>query len=394
MALNAAIGAIMAGECDRHELKRMLKTNKQIVTYQRVSDGVTALMAAAYSGSRHNVSLLLNNGADPAARDKRGRCFIHYVGKAAHRSQSVRCKLLLASLDAVDADQVLATCDDTGTRAMDVLEALVREDPVAINTIRLSQVLRRFQTRQCLEPEASRKKKRSYWETLPPRQLNGAFTWNHKLAEAFMQDYDDMGLDPFGNGWEFEEKDENAISVAQDKGLTEDEYYNFLYDELTRRSGTYVPSGSNFFGATEEEIKMEANRRENLHRSASSVTKDPSLKLRDIDKIEYTVKCSIFFEKLEAAINTQAEEIESLMLKDIPFPSNDKVQLQKQLLQGSEECDLADKRKIIRLAQRRWHPDKWIRFKSLFKSNEIDNIFGKVAETSQQINQLLQDFDA
>lgn len=431
------------GELTHKELKSALKRDASLVSFQH--NGVTMLMAACRCASRHSVEHLLAANANVDAQDDKGRTCLHHLLSATHRSASVRCKVAVTLLSAPSASvrrllpmtqaapPLLSACDcvarliaaDNGSSASLALASRLRRvlpPPPSTALVAINQE----------EPDAKRARSstpptQSYWRSLPRPLTRQPETWSEQLAEAFMQDYDDQGMDPFGGGWQADEAASNkrtqVCAYDATASMSDDEYYSFLYAELSKRMHTSRRKHREFLGADQDEVEAEEQRRETLLGN-SAVPRNPALRLQELTRVEHTVQAALFFDKLAAALDSEREESEqtqgeregqatdgdegdkdrsevgakpaprglqgSLTIKDIPFPSTNVVILKEQLLAGAEQEDPRAQRKVLLLAQRRWHPDKWHRYETLIHEKERELVFKRVADVSQSINELLK----
>jgi hypothetical protein len=206
--------------------------------------------------------------------------------------------------------------------------------------------------------------------------------------------------------------------------LTEQEYCQFIYTELNRRNRQPWQEYRNS-GASQEELEAERRRRERLAQEnsrrllAEQQALDQELRRARLgdNAVAYAIRAAEFFDRLSAAPAAPQEEptaggpsapesspdaeLFQVALADVPWPGTTASAVEVLLFTGltAPREDAAarrkEERKLLRLAQRRWHPDKWEQmYLPHVRPQEREAVLARVHTLSQLLNQMVAERDA
>jgi hypothetical protein len=390
---------IISGKADRHDVERKLSV---LNADSSNDDGCSLLMSACLRGSKRIVKLLVQQLKAVSQTDKTHNSCLHYLIQSP-RSNRTKLEIALLVLNHDNQDDVrtlLSHEDAPGQSGKDIVATIIAGNALAdaIPLIaRLRLVLEGVRTLPSIAAPP------------PKRPKTADELWHDKMAEAFADDYDDMGVDPFGHTAAATET-QVALAVADNNVdlMNDDEYAAYMRAELNKRTSAryqryeYEPSGP--FQPTAEEREAEHQRREHLAQEnsrrliAEQLAMEEQLR-RTESPAEYALRASDFFTSMHEQLHlaTTADDSASppkLKVADVPFPGDKAVDVEYLLLSGitaskgaEDECRQVE-RKLLRLAQKQWHEDKWQRYTPLFSDDEQEAVMAKVRQTSQLLNSM------
>ena len=390
---------IISGKADSHDVER--KLNSSLRADASNDDGCTLLMAACLRGSKRIAKLLITHLERVSHTDRTHNNCLHYLIQAP-RSERTKLEIALLVLNHDNEDDVRSLLfheDAPGQSGKDIIAAIIANNPMveAIPLVaRLRLVLEGVRALPSIAAPP------------PKRPKTADELWHAKMAEAFADDYDDMGVDPFGHAAAATET-QVALAVADNNVdlMNDDDYAAYMRAELNKRTSAryqryeYEPSGP--FQPTAEEREAEHNRREHLAQEnsrrliAEQLAMEEQLR-RTETPAAYALRAADFFTTMHEQLHLATEGGEALpsMLKvaDVPYPGDKAADIAYLLLSGvAPSSDAEDEgrqveRKLLRLAQKQWHEDKWQRYMPLFAEGEREAVMTQVRQTSQLLNSM------
>eukprot|EP00045_Choanoeca_perplexa_P004998 m.42362 g.42362 ORF g.42362 m.42362 type:complete len:406 (+) comp12873_c0_seq1:72-1289(+) len=395
---------IISGKADRHDVERKLAKSSLRADASN-HDGCTLLMAACLRGSKRIVKLLLADLGCVSQTDKTHNSCLHYLAQAP-RSERTKLEIALLVLghdNESDVRLLLSLEDAPGQSGKDIVAAIIASNPLAeaiplINRMRL--VLEGVPALPSIAAPP------------PKRPKTDDELWRDKMAEAFADDYNDMGIDPFGHAAAATETQVALATVENNVDLMNDEdYAAFMRAELNKRTSAryqryeYEPSGP--YEPTADERQAEHQRRERLAQEnsrrliAEQLAMEEQLK-RTETPAAYALRAADFFTTMHERLHVvsadgSTEDLTRLKLEDVPFPGDTAADIAYLLLSGVGSSSEAEEevrqleRKLLRLAQKQWHEDKWQRYMPLFTDADQEAVMAKVRETSQLLNSMAAD---
>ncbi|EDQ87616.1 uncharacterized protein MONBRDRAFT_27162 [Monosiga brevicollis MX1] len=265
-----------------------------------------------------------------------------------------------------------------------------------------------------------------------------AEAWAERLSSAFADDCMDQGFvfaaDP--------------LDAAEPRGvdaMDDDAYAQYMRTYLNARvfgEHRHHHASTSAFDATEEEVAAERARRARLAEEASArilreqveETARKRMRTRSNDVVEYAVRADAFFDQLQQRLIAQDDQSAPadsdatptlLVFGNVPWLGEDRIAATARILGGLEApaastvppakttkvmnadkgepgdetararaavaAEATQRRKVLRLAQKRWHPDRWEKYLPLFAAEEQERVREGVKATAQLLNALVED---